>query len=69
VARPVDASKLLAGARAKLDRGNANRNGRSMDDLLAAAKERGSARKGDAARLDAMLSSARAQLRAARTKD
>lgn len=65
----MDADRLLEVARAKLDRGNGKRSDKSVDHLLAAAKKRGHVRKGDAARADAKLDSARAQIRAARTKD
>jgi hypothetical protein len=69
VARPPDVGKLLAGAQTRLDRGSGKRTGKAIDHLLAAAKQRGSQRKIDAATVEATFAAARAQLRAGRTRD
>jgi hypothetical protein len=63
----VDGEKLLAGARAKLNRGKPKGAASSVDRLLATAKGRGSVRKHDAASVDARLAAARVQLRAGRS--
>jgi hypothetical protein len=65
----VDVTNLVAGGRAKVARGNAASKGRPVDELIAAATRRGSGRKLAGVDLEAKIASARAQLRAGRTKE
>jgi len=66
VARHVDAVRLLARGRAKVDRATGRATGKSVDHLLAAAKQRGRAGEGGLGNLDAKLAAVRAQIRAGR---
>jgi hypothetical protein len=66
----VDGEKLVAAARARKGQGKALANGRSAERLVAVALRRGAARTKHAGiDLESKLATARAQLKAARTRE